>query len=58
MTKEAAIKISSVIEDVSFPIEPKDFDGGSFLRVRASIRGRAVLKGGGAMPPPQNFENF
>ncbi|XP_023875965.2 uncharacterized protein LOC111988407 [Quercus suber] len=31
MTKEAAIKISSVIGDVSSPIDPKNSDGGSFL---------------------------
>lgn len=37
MTMEAALKISLVIGDVSSPIKPKDSDGGSFLRVQASI---------------------
>lgn len=31
MTMEMAEKISSIIEDVAQPIEPKDADGGTFL---------------------------
>lgn len=37
MTAEAAVKISSVIGEVAQPIDPKELDGGKFLRLKISI---------------------
>ena len=37
MTKEAALKISGVIGEMTVPKEFKEIDGGNFLRLRVSI---------------------